>query len=129
MDSIVLIGDMLPDADGIRFDSRIIETCKNAAAVLINLEGAITDRPAVNGKKYGLLAPEHIIKQLKALCVNCVLLGNNHVMDAGEKGLADTIAVLQDNGISFAGVGMAGDKIYNELPFKTPNGEEYVIFS
>lgn len=129
MDRIVLIGDMLPDAEGIRFDSRIIEICKNAAAVLLNLEGAITDRPAVNKKKYGLLAHKHIIKQLKALCVSCVLLGNNHIMDAGGKGLADTIAVLQDNGISFAGVGMAGDKIYNELPFKTPKGEEYVIFS
>ena len=36
--------------------------------------------------------------------IDSVVLGNNHVMDLGDEKVNDTVAILKDNNIQFAGI-------------------------
>lgn len=72
---------------------------------IINLETAITDRgrPAPKGINYRM-APANV-GCLSAAGIDCCNLANNHVLDWGRQGLADTLATLDQLGIRHAGAG------------------------
>lgn len=49
----------------------------------------------------------------KRLCVAC--LANNHIMDYGAQGLADTVAVLEAAGVVWFGAGMCREQVRNAV--------------
>ena len=74
---------------------------------ITNLESAITDAK-VSIQKTGpaIKSSPLTAKFLKDTGFSLVTLANNHIMDFGVEGLADTIAYCQKNGITNVGAGM-----------------------
>ena len=72
-----------------------------------NLEGPLTKRgTAAQDKKYLFRSPpDKVAKALKAAGFDIVSLANNHSLDYGSVGLADTISALEKVGIKHAGAG------------------------
>ena len=72
---------------------------------IVNLETAVTRRgaPAPKGINYRM-TPENL-PALDAFAVDAVTLANNHVLDWGEAGLADTLDACADAGLAAAGAG------------------------
>lgn len=50
-------------------------------------------------------APDECINRLKELHIDVVTIANNHIFDLGEKGLMNTIRLLDENGIKHCGAG------------------------
>jgi poly-gamma-glutamate capsule biosynthesis protein CapA/YwtB (metallophosphatase superfamily) len=73
--------------------------------VLANLEGALTDRGEPWPKSYNFRTPPRFADALRLGHVSVVSLANNHIMDYGAVGLADTIDALDADGIAHAGAG------------------------
>jgi poly-gamma-glutamate synthesis protein (capsule biosynthesis protein) len=73
---------------------------------IVNLETAVTtaDRPWPKGINYRMHPAN--VPCLTAARIDCCVLANNHVMDWGEDGLVETIAVLKGAGMAIAGAGI-----------------------
>lgn len=82
----------------------------NAAdAVLGNLESPITNHPgrwSDGWKAFRFRADPAVTDVLRAANVRAVNLANNHMMDFGARGLADTLQYLDYSGIAGAGAGL-----------------------
>ncbi len=74
---------------------------------IANLEGPLTSRghPEVEKRFTFRVAPESA-GALRRAGIDAVTLGNNHILDQGRRGLADTLAALRSAGIAAAGGGM-----------------------
>ena len=71
-----------------------------------NLECAITDRGQPEpGKSYTFAAPPLAADSLSSAGFDVLSLANNHALDYGFEGLAETQRHLNDRGIAFVGVG------------------------
>ena len=80
---------------------------KQAQIVFGNLEGPLTDAgvPAT-GKQYVFRSPpDQVAPALARAGFNVVSLANNHSLDYGPEGLADTRAALDRAGIGYTGAG------------------------
>ncbi len=79
--------------------------CMRPDARIINLETSITrsEDYARKGINYRM-SPENA-DCLKAAAIDCCVLGNNHILDWGRRGLLDTLATLQHLKIKTAGAG------------------------
>lgn len=82
--------------------------------VIGNLETTVTDWPASpfsGTKDYIHWSDVHETpKQLLANNLKCVSLANNHTIDYGERGLKQTLSVLEEAGIAVVGAGLDLDK-------------------
>jgi len=79
---------------------------RQAAAVFINLECAITDwGEPVPGKRFCFRTDSKNVEVLRVAGVRGVCLANNHIMDYGDAGLLETLANLDRAGIAHAGAG------------------------
>lgn len=111
-------GDALPELERRRPQVR-----------LINLETAVTrrGRPEAKGINYRM-SPENF-PAIRAAGVDCCMLANNHVLDWGRQGLADTLASLARNGMHSAGAGR--DQRAAEAPAVIPlhEGSRLLVFS
>ncbi len=114
--TIALLGDvMLAGAVGrrIRDGEPLMSTAvqrilASADLVVANLECCITRSVARwpdPGKRFYFRAPPEAADVLAAAGVDVVSLANNHSLDFGPEGLADTIIALQDRGIETVGAG------------------------
>lgn len=75
---------------------------------LANLECALSDRGepwTATPKIFHFRSDLKNIEVLKAAQIDAVSLANNHVLDYGERALRDTLGVLGENNIGFAGAG------------------------
>ncbi|WP_150645499.1 CapA family protein, partial [Pseudomonas fluorescens] len=74
-------------------------------ARIINLETAVSrrGRPEPKGINYRM-SPENF-PAISAAGIDCCVLANNHVLDWGAAGLADTLDTLSNNGMCSAGAG------------------------
>jgi poly-gamma-glutamate capsule biosynthesis protein CapA/YwtB (metallophosphatase superfamily) len=72
-----------------------------------NLEGPLTDRgePATDKKYLFRSPPAKVAEALKGAGFDIVSLANNHSLDYGSVGLADTIAALDKVGVHHVGAG------------------------
>ncbi len=70
-----------------------------------NLEGTLTDRGEPWPKGYNFRTPPRFAAGLRAGHFDVVTLANNHVMDYGAAGLADTIDTLDALGVRHVGAG------------------------
>jgi poly-gamma-glutamate capsule biosynthesis protein CapA/YwtB (metallophosphatase superfamily) len=63
-----------------------------------NLESPLTDAPFAGGR-FDLRAPPQAATALTAVGFDLISLANNHALDGGERGLAQTVATLEEAGI------------------------------
>jgi poly-gamma-glutamate synthesis protein (capsule biosynthesis protein) len=72
---------------------------------IVNLETAVTTHPEAWPKGINYRMHPRNTPLLTAAGVDCCVLANNHVLDWGFPGLAETLATLTDAGIQHAGAG------------------------
>ncbi|MBN1334421.1 MAG: CapA family protein [Deltaproteobacteria bacterium] len=82
---------------------------------VVNLESPVTDDPATphEEKEYAFFTLPGSLAALRALGVRGVGLGNNHVYDYLDAGVADTLRHVDEAGLSRAGVGMDEDEAWS----------------
>ena len=79
---------------------------ESADYTVFNLETPLTDKLSPIAKNGScLIAPTATINGLKAINPHFFTLANNHILDQGEQGLNNTIALLKQADIAYAGVG------------------------
>lgn len=89
-------------------DPAVVEVAASADLFLLNLECCVSDRGVrieQPGKPFFFRAPPIAAERLAQLGVAGVTLANNHVLDFGADGLADTLACLRAAGLATAGAG------------------------
>lgn len=88
--------------------AHISSTLAAADLTIINLESPFTigNNHVVTTGSFSFNADPMMVQGLKDAGVDLVSLANNHILNQGRKGLADTMSVLQENGIAFAGAGL-----------------------
>lgn len=72
---------------------------------VLNLETAITDRGTAQPKEFHFRAPPTAFDALRAAGVDAVTFANNHVLDYGQVGLADTLAAANAARFPYFGIG------------------------
>ena len=80
-----------------------------------NLEGTFTDRGTRQDKVYAFRAPPVLAAGLREAGFGAVSLANNHALDFGAVGLADTLAALDAAGVAHFGAGAGGDEASRAL--------------
>src|SRR5690606_27796751 len=96
---------------------------------LVNLETSVTrsDDVAVGKTVHYRMTPENV-GCLTAARLDVCVLANNHVLDFGARGLADTVATLA--GVGIATVGAGADRAAAERPaVLSPGGRRVVVAS
>lgn len=83
-----------------------------ADIAVVNLETAITDRGVPEPKEFLFRAPASAYTALQAAGVDIASLGNNHALDYGRVGLADTLAAAKKAGMPVIGAGENADQDY-----------------
>ncbi len=73
---------------------------------IINLETTLTKSEKKVPKVFNFRAAPDKVQSLLDARVTIANLANNHILDYGEEGLAETLQVLREAGIAFAGAGM-----------------------
>ncbi len=84
---------------------------------LLNLETAVTERGVPEAKRYLFRTDARAVTALHAGGVDAVSLANNHSMDYGRDGLADTVDALRVGGVSAFGAGRDADEAFS--PWRT----------
>ena len=80
---------------------------KNADLTIGNLEAPLTrGGTEFRDKRFRFRATPHLAPALKRAGLSVVTLANNHILDFGAKGLADTLFHLSSADIAYAGAGM-----------------------
>ncbi|MBO4827660.1 MAG: CapA family protein [Prevotella sp.] len=116
MSKILIVGDLFPvvtneqyfsDADVERlFGEKICSMFKEADLRICNLEGALTDGKDRCDKTGPVISsPRSVVNTYKAMGIECCMLANNHITDAGHQGVLDTMQTLDDAGIKHIGAG------------------------
>jgi poly-gamma-glutamate capsule biosynthesis protein CapA/YwtB (metallophosphatase superfamily) len=72
---------------------------------MVNLETAVTARGTPEPKTYHFRAPVSAYSAIKAAGVDLVSVANNHTLDYGQVGLADTLDSAQQAGMPVVGAG------------------------
>ena len=76
---------------------------ENDDCTIANLECVLSEAEIPNAKNFVFRAPPDYVNILTEGSVEMVTLGNNHVLDYGEDGYAETKATLDGAGIAYAG--------------------------
>jgi len=84
----------------------LLRIWNSAEARIFNLETPLADSETPIDKcGPNLVAPTNTVKGIKALTPSLLSLANNHIMDQGVRGLDSTRKTLEQNNISYVGVG------------------------
>lgn len=88
------------------FGEKIIDELKSADIRIFNLEVPLYDGHTPITKAGPVIKiPSSAFVGIKALEPSLLSIGNNHILDHGEKGLKSTVEILSSNEISFVGAG------------------------
>jgi poly-gamma-glutamate capsule biosynthesis protein CapA/YwtB (metallophosphatase superfamily) len=85
---------------------------RGADFAMLNLESAVTDRGTPEPKTYHFRAPVTAYEALAAAGVDAISLANNHALDYGQVGLADTLASAEEADLPYVGAGHDADEAY-----------------
>ncbi|HCT81006.1 MAG TPA: hypothetical protein DGG94_12080 [Micromonosporaceae bacterium] len=88
---------------------RIAPVLARADLSFINLETAVTDRGTPEPKQFLFRAPATAYAAVKAAGIDAVSIANNHALDYGLVGLADTLEHAKAAGVPALGGGAAPD--------------------
>jgi len=92
-------------------------TLAEADLAIVNLETAVTERGSPAPKDYTFRAPPAALGALAAAGVDVVSMANNHGLDYGDDGFADSLAAERDVGLPIIGIGRDAAEAY--APFVT----------
>ena len=112
-------GDALAELERVAPDARIV-----------NLETAVTDagRPWPGKGIHYRMHPANL-DCLTVAKLDCCVLANNHVMDWGREGLADTVATLRAAGLGTAGAGADGEAAAAPAVVDLADGARVLVFA
>jgi poly-gamma-glutamate capsule biosynthesis protein CapA/YwtB (metallophosphatase superfamily) len=105
--SVLAVGDVFPDVpDGRAAFAPLTGLFGAADVVFGNCEGVYSDRPApAPSHKAFCWAPPERGDMLGEVGFDVMTLANNHIIDGGHVGLADTMELLRRQGIALTGAG------------------------
>lgn len=83
-----------------------------ADLAVLNLETAVTTRGTPEPKEFHFRAPPSAYQALLKAGIDVASLGNNHALDYGRVGLADTLASAKAAGLPVIGAGRNEDEAY-----------------
>lgn len=88
----------------------------SADLAVVNLETAVTAGGVAESKEYLFRAPAQAFPALQAAGVDVATMANNHALDYGRTGLADTLQAARD--ASFPVVGLGLDDAHAYRPYR-----------
>lgn len=101
----------LLDDPGMAFGP-IAEVLAASDIAMVNLETAVTTRGTAEPKRYLFRAPAAAYAAVKAAGIDVVSLGNNHALDYGRVGLADSLEHARKAGVPVVGAGENADAAF-----------------
>src|SRR3990172_4211797 len=104
------------------------ELLADADVMVANLEGTFTERGEAVDKLYTFRTPPRHARGLAEAGIDLVALGNNHTLDFGVEGLADTLAALEAAGVRYSGAG-ANDAAARRPALLTASGLRLAFLS
>ena len=137
---IAIGGDLIPSGANIKlyeegdaekiFSQEVVDIFVNADFSIVNLEGALTDSDTKQ-RKIGpnIKASLATVQGIRRLGVKAAALANNHITDYGDKGYADTISILAENGITYLGAGPDKLRIKTHVSVQTPGGGNLCVYN
>ncbi len=90
------------------FFSGLLELFDSDDLTLVNFEGTLTEETKKTEKLYNFKGPAQYAQILTLGSVEAVNVANNHTLDYGEQGYADTLANLEAAGLIVSGGGKLG---------------------
>ncbi len=84
----------------------IASMLRQADFTAVNLETAVTSRGTPQPKTYHFRTTPTAFTALRDAGVDLVTMANNHVLDYGQAGLADTLAAARAAGFPYVGIGV-----------------------
>jgi poly-gamma-glutamate synthesis protein (capsule biosynthesis protein) len=90
----------------------IASTLSGADVAMVNLETAVTTRGTPEPKQFHFRAPPAAFDAVRGAGVDVVTIGNNHVLDYGQVGLADTLDNAARAGVPAIGAGRNAAEAY-----------------
>jgi poly-gamma-glutamate synthesis protein (capsule biosynthesis protein) len=87
----------------------------SADFAMVNLETAITEQGTPVGKEFTFRAPPSVLAGLQENGVDAVTMANNHGMDFGPVGLADSLEAKKTSPIPVLGIGANEDEAFAPL--------------
>ncbi len=106
----------------------VAEQLAEGDLTLVNLETPITSRGTAEDKNYVFRAPDAAVPAMTAAGIDVVSLANNHTMDYGRVGLADTLEKAASGGLDTVGAGADIDEAFTPL-HRTIQGVDVAIFA
>lgn len=103
---LVVTGDVAPMREVTEHDERLRSLLRDAELAFGNLETPLTARGARAEKAATHRAHPDRIADVKAFGFDVVTLANNHMLDYGVQGLADTLEGVKSAGIVSVGAGL-----------------------
>ncbi|SFF36050.1 poly-gamma-glutamate synthesis protein (capsule biosynthesis protein) [Actinacidiphila alni] len=95
---------------------------------MVNLESAITTRGTAQAKKYHFRTTPDALSALQRSGVDAVTMANNHAVDYGSQGLADSLAAQHDAPVPVVGIGADAAEAYR--PYTTTvNGVRLAVLA
>ncbi len=79
---------------------------------VVNLEAALGTTGSPEPKSFAFQAPPQALDALRSAGVDAVTMANNHGMDFGEEGLAESLAIRDSSGFPILGIGADEDDAY-----------------
>ncbi|MGQ0843904.1 MAG: CapA family protein [Sporichthyaceae bacterium] len=105
----------------------IAPTLREADLTMVNLETAITSRGRAEPKKFTFRTSPKALDALAAAGVDAVSLANNHAVDYGAQGLADTLAAKAASPIPVVGIGRDAREAFAPARFDVRGTEVAVL--
>ena len=102
---LAITGDVAPMREVREYDQRLSALMHGAEVTFGNLEAPLTARGVRAEKAATHRAHPDRIAEVKGFGFDVVTLANNHMLDYGQEGLADTLAVLKSAGVAAVGAG------------------------
>lgn len=100
----------------------------SADIAMVNLETAVTERGTPQTKAYNFRAPASAFAALRSAGVDVTTMANNHGIDYGPIGLADSLAARAAAGIPVLGIGADAADAYR--PWRTTvRGQRIAVFA
>jgi poly-gamma-glutamate capsule biosynthesis protein CapA/YwtB (metallophosphatase superfamily) len=106
----------------------IVDVLRGADLAMVNLETAITERGTEEPKQYHFRAPITAFDAVRDAGVDAVTMANNHVLDYGQVGLADTLDNAQRARFPIVGIGHNAAEAFAPL-YTTVKGVKIAILA
>jgi len=90
----------------------IAPVLQSADVTMLNLEAALGSGGTPAAKKFTFQVPEQAIDAVAAAGVDVVTMANNHGLDFGPEGLADSLRIKRERGFPILGIGIDEAEAY-----------------